>query len=207
MPGEPLWVYAAPREGAPWADHPRAFAMGVGKVAATLSLTQRLQRDRPSSVIVFGVAGSHPGGPAVGEPCLVTADWLADEGVQTPDGFLTLESLNLGHRGPLVADPTLTDDIDEAMGGGVARVVGATVSTCSGSDLQRKRHRAACPDAVIETMEGAAVGAVCAALGIRWAQLRVVSNRTGDRERAGWDLDGALDRLHAAVHRLITAVA
>ena len=52
-------------------------------------------------------------------------------------------------------------------------------------------------------MEGAAVGAVCAALGIPWVQLRVISNRTGDRDRAGWDLDAELAVLHPAVRRLL----
>ncbi len=200
----PLYCYAAPREGEPWAGDPRTLALGVGKVAATLALARRVLAQRPAAVVLFGVAGAYPGGPEVGRECWVTEDWLADEGVQTPTGFLTLEAIGLGVRGPLVTDAALADELDARLGGDpLPRVVGATVSTCSGTDALAAVRQAACPGARVESMEGAAVGAVCAALGIPWAHLRVVSNRTGDRDRGGWDLPTALARLHALVGRLL----
>lgn len=198
-----LYTYAAPREGQPFEDDPRMLRLGVGKVAATLALTRRVLQERPAAVVLFGVAGAHPGGPAVGEACLVTADWLADEGVEGPGGFLSLEDLGLGTRGPFEADAALTDQLDARLGPGLPRLVGATISTCSGTDARAAAYRAACPGVAVETMEGAAVAAVCVALGIPWAQLRVISNRTGDRERGGWDLRGSLERLHALVGRLL----
>jgi futalosine hydrolase len=200
----PLYVYAFPREGEPWQGDPRTQVLGVGKVAATIALTRRVLERRPEAVVLFGVAGAYPGGPGLGHACLVTEDWLADEGVATPSGFLSLERLGLGARGPFVADAALTDELDARIGG-LPRVKGATVSTCSGTDALCAAYRAACPGVAVESMEGAAVGAVCTALGIPWAQLRVVSNRTGDRERGGWDLPGALARLHAVVGRILAA--
>lgn len=201
----PLYAYAAPKEGQPWAGEPRTLQLGVGKVAATLALARRVLERRPSAVVLFGVAGAYPGGPAIGQACWVTEDWLADEGVATPTGFLPLEQLGLGARGPFAADAALTDELDARLGGGLARVVGATVSTCSGTDALAATLTAACPGVAVESMEGAAVGAVCTALGIPWAQLRVISNRTGDRDRSGWDLPGALARLHEAVGTLLSA--
>ncbi|MCA9655668.1 MAG: futalosine hydrolase [Myxococcales bacterium] len=198
-----LFVHAAPREAGSLAAEPRVLELGVGKVAATLALTQRVLARRPAAVVLFGVAGSHPGGPAIARPCLVEADWLADEGVWAPGGFLSLEQLGLGRRGPFVADPQLGAWVEARLGVALPRVVGATVSACSGTDAQVRAARAACPEASVESMEGAAVGAVCAALGIPWVQLRVISNRTGDRDRAGWDLDAALAVLHPAVRRLL----
>lgn len=201
-----LYAYAAPREGQPWAGDPRTLGLGVGKVAAAVALTRRVLEARPTAVVLFGVAGAYPGGPACGEACWVTEDWLADEGVDTPGGFLSLEQLGLGSRGPFIADAALTAALDARLGGGArVRVVGATVSTCSGTDARAAASMAACPGARVESMEGAAVGAVCTALGLPWAQLRVVSNRTGDRDRGGWDLAGALARLHEAVGRLLPA--
>lgn len=200
---EALLVYAAPREGAPLSQHPRALELGVGKVAATLALTRRLVEQRPPCVVSFGVAGAHVGGPAIGDLCVVTEDWLADEGVEIDGGFLPLEALGLGTRGPYQTDPSLTAWIEERVGGAIRRVVGATVSVCSGTDARAASLRAACPGIEVETMEGAAVGAVCSALGIPWAQLRVISNRTGDRERGGWDLEAALARLHDVMARVV----
>ncbi len=199
----PLYVYAAPREGQPWVHDPRVHGVGVGKVAATLALARRVLERRPAAVVSFGVAGAHPGGPAIGQACWVIEDWLADEGVETPAGFLSLEELGLGARGPFAADLALTDELAARLGGGLPRVIGATVSSCSGTDALARARQLACPGVAVETMEGAAVAAVCAGLGIPWAQLRVVSNRTGDREHAGWDLPVALARLHEAVARLL----
>jgi len=51
-------------------------------------------------------------------------------------------------------------------------------------------------------MEGAAVMLVCQHLGVPAVQLRAVSNRTGEREAAGWDLHGSLRALHAALRAL-----
>jgi futalosine hydrolase len=200
----PLYVYAAPREGEPWAHDPRMLGLGVGKVAAALALARRVLAERPAAVVLFGVAGAYPAGPAIGRACWVTRDWLADEGVETPAGFLSLEDLGLGVRGPFIADLALTDALDARLGPGLPRVAGATVSTCSGTDARAAACQAACPGVAVESMEGAAVGAVCTALGIPWAQLRVISNRTGDRQRAGWDLPEALARLHEAMARLLS---
>lgn len=200
-----LFVHAAEREAGPWASDPRVLQLGVGKVEATLTLARHVLAQRPTAVVLFGVAGAHPKGPAVGATCLVESDWLADEGVEAPSGFLSLEQLGLGRRGPFVADPTLSGWVESRVGGELPRVVGATVSTCSGTDERARAAVTACPDARVETMEGAAVGAVCAALALPWAQLRVISNRTGDRDRAGWDLEGALAVLHPAVGRLLDA--
>jgi len=44
-------------------------------------------------------------------------------------------------------------------------------------------------------MEGAACGLVAARKGVRYAELRVMSNRTGRRDQQGWNLDGACRRL------------
>lgn len=201
----PLYVYAFPREGEPWAGDPRTQVLGVGKVAATLALTRRVLERRPDAVVLFGVAGAYPGGPELGHACWIAGDWLADEGVQTPSGFLSLEDLHLGTRGPFATDAALTDALERRIGETLPRVMGATVSTCSGTDALSAACQAACPGVAVESMEGAAVGAVCTALGIPWAQLRVVSNRTGDRDRGGWDLHGALARLHQLVGRLLPA--
>ena len=54
-------------------------------------------------------------------------------------------------------------------------------------------------------MEGAAVAAVCKRFEVPLAQLRAVSNRTGDRERGLWDLDRAVANLGAGISKLVEA--
>lgn len=205
-----LWIYAAPREGEALQGRGlETLELGVGKVASTLSLTRRLCAGEAfDRVLCVGVAGSYPArhrqvdlpALAVGSVCLVGEEYLIDEGVETPDGFLGLEDLGFGSRGPIRADSTFTDDLARQLG--VAVVGGATVSTCSGTDALSRARAAAAPVSV-ETMEGAGLATVCAGLGLSFAQLRTISNETGDRSRSRFDLDMALAALHTAIQTVM----
>lgn len=197
-----LWAYAASAEleGAP-ALPGRVVELGVGKTSAAMRLMAAIAQQRPELVFGFGVAGAYRGGGLdVGDVCVVVQDQLADEGVATPQGFLSIDDLALGDSGPFRASVAQSQRIAELLE--VREVEGATVSTCSGTDrasaeIHGRTH------ASVETMEGAVVGRVCAELRIPWVQLRSISNRTGDREAGGWDLARALARLHAALKQLV----
>lgn len=193
-----LWTYAHPKEGrAVREEFPHCLELGVGKAAAATTLATELAHQRPEAVILVGVCGAFPGGPEIGELCLVGDDYLADEGVATEDGFLDLSELELGSPGPFEASQELNDWISAALPG-LRRVRAATVSSCSGNKTAADAIVArTCAE--IETMEGAAVAHACQHHRVPWAQLRAVSNWTGDRSEAAWDLELALSRLHAAV--------
>ena len=196
----PCIVCAAPIEGGGFAD----AIVGVGKVAAAIRTTQLLTARRPDWVLLIGVCGAYPGsGLDVGALCLVGEELLADEGVALADGgFLDLAAMGLGAIGPFAADPRRTAAAAAVLAAPVVR--GATVSSCSGHDALASAI-ARRSGAAVETMEGAAVLQVCAHFGVPAVQLRCVSNRTGERARGGWDLRGAIDRLHAAVRTLASA--
>jgi nucleoside phosphorylase len=51
-------------------------------------------------------------------------------------------------------------------------------------------------------MEGAAVGLVCHRLRVPFAEVRVVSNTTGHRERQQWDIKGAVSKLELVASAL-----
>lgn len=199
-----IWVYAAPAEGAAlgWSgssDDPGrgCLALGVGKAAAACALTAALGRTRADRVVAIGVCGAHRGaGLAVGSTCVVAHDRMIDEGVRTPDGFLDLGQLGLGDTAPLLADGAQVEAAARLLGAVV--VGGGTVSTCSGTDALAFERAARWPEAAIETMEGAAIALACATIGVPWVAVRVVSNFTGDRDRAQWDLHGALGALGQA---------
>ena len=67
--------------------------------------------------------------------------------------------------------------------------------------------------AVAEAMEGAAVGFTARRLGLAtgsapaFAELRVISNTTGDRSRQVWDLPRALSRLEQLGSQLLAALS
>ena len=142
---------------------------------------------------------------------VASASGYADEGAITPSGFMDMATLGFpmwdgaradkGRCSAIATDPALRDALastlrvslhDRVHVGGIA-----TVSTCSGTDASA-RDTAARTGAVAEAMEGAAVAH---ALGPRggvvagFAEIRVISNTTGDRDRQVWDLPGSLAML------------
>jgi futalosine hydrolase len=188
--------------------------LGVGKVAAAMALTALLHEGpRPRAVLLCGVAGAYPARHRRTPPPLaltavgiVGSDVLADEGVATPEGFLDLGRAEPGPAlvdvGPFAAAPELVQFAAQRLAVPIVR--GATVSTCSGVDaLSAARHEHTAAD--VETMEGAAVAAVCQRFGVPLLQLRAISNWTGDRERGEWNLAAAMAALQAALVRLFAA--
>lgn len=209
-----LVVHASPLERAgnlPLSLH----ELGVGKVAAAMelySLLIRLESRRPArGVLLVGVAGSYPervrgSAPPVapGDVCVVASDTLADEGVLTAEGFLDFgkpreHGVRMVDTGPFPASPRMAAEAAARLG--CPLVKGATVSTCSGVDaLAQGLHARTHAD--VETMEGAAVAAVCRRRETPLLHLRAISNWTGDRHLGEWNLGRAVDALHAALLRL-----
>lgn len=208
-----LFVYAARREGAWLAQrHVDALTLelGVGKIAAAMNLAVALAERRPQAVLQFGVCGAYPARHlraglaelSLLDTCVVASETMPDEGVQTPAGFLDLVQLGLVPAGPAMADVERSRAIAKLLG--CPLVAGATVSTGAGTEALSQDY-AARSGAQVESMEGGAVAAVCRRFDVAHVQLRVVSNRTGDRTRGGWDLDGAIAKLTTAVERVLAA--
>lgn len=210
----PLFAYAAPIEAGPLpgetslASSAEFLCVGVGKVPSAHALTVRLSTEpQPGLVVLFGVCGAHQTRGAsldIGDLCVIDEDVFADEGVQTEDAFLSTLELGLGGELTFAMDSTHTASAAELLDAPIVR--GATVSSGSGNDRDATA-RATRTGAAIETMEGAAVAHVCHALSIPLVQIRCVSNRTGSRDRAGFDLDEACTRLQSGVRKLLEAMA
>ncbi len=180
---------------------------GIGKVNAAGAILRVLDPLRHAAVLSTGVCGSLPGPDGTHAPLgavvLGTASVYADEGLRTPDGFLTCDAMGfpLGRfsDGAVLPDAGLAQALAP-----LADVSGpiATVSTCSGTGAGAE-DVAQRTGAVAEAMEGAAIGHALSRLAetggaggsAAFAELRVVSNTTGDRGGQAWDLRGALGRL------------
>ncbi len=175
----------------------RVVRTGVGKANAAGAVARALAAERFGAVLSLGLAGALPivRPIDVGSTLLADVCVLADEGLGTDDGFRSLSELGFsstetdGER--FACDPDLCGAL-EPLADGIGPC--ATVSTCSGSDGLAATI-AARTGALVEDMESAAVGLVASRFGVPFGCLRVVSNRTGTRERQGWDLDGALSEL------------
>lgn len=170
---------------------------GVGKAAAAAGVAHVLDPARHAGVINLGVAGALPGsGLDIGAIIAATESFYADEGVAIPGGFTDLAAMGFA-PGPeasmgVANDPRVGEFLIEE-GLDVTRARIATVSTCSGTDTHAK-HVVARTGALGEAMEGAAIGFTVRRLApeMPFAEVRVISNTTGDRASQRWDLRAAL---------------
>ncbi len=182
---------------------------GVGKANAAGAVARSLDPARHAVVLNVGIAGALPGSDLKpGDALVADVSVFADEGVATPAGFSDLAAmgfpigpdLGVGARGSRELISVITPLCDAA-----GRI--ATVSTCSGTDALA-REVAARAGAIAEAMEGAAVGLAVARVAaleraeIGFAEIRAISNTTGDRDRQIWDLSAALTRLRQIVRKL-----
>lgn len=177
---------------------------GVGKSAAAAATAKFLDTKRHEGVMSLGVAGSLPAsGLGLGDVVIATRSVFADEGFETPDGFTDIASAGFppGPEGGMgvECDSGLVAALEPL---GACAVV-ATVSTCAGTDALAAEVRRR-TGAAAEAMEGGAVGVTGQRVsgGVRFSELRVISNSTGDRGSQVWDLEGALRRLGEAARAL-----
>jgi len=181
---------------------------GVGKANAAGAVAHALGSVKYGAVVNIGLAGALPrsdGEPRVniGDVILAEQSRFADEGVQTPTGFIDVAAMGFpptehGAAG-LPVSPLLFEILRPlATHSGII----ATVSTCSGTDsLAHAMHDRT--GAIAEAMEGAAVLLAAHRLGIPAAEIRVISNTTGDRDRQVWDFGAGF----AGMRRVMEEIA
>lgn len=185
---------------------------GMGKTNAAQSLTAVLEQHSAAGIVGFGVGGAYVGaGPEPGEIAVATAQYYGDEGVATPDGWLSCEGIGIPLLEGEAARYFNRFPVDDA---GVLKVMEVlpnamagpfvTVSTCSGT-TERGAELAARFAAICETMEGAAFAHVAALYGIPYQEVRGISNLVEDRDRSRWRLAEAAEAASGAVVSVLAA--
>lgn len=170
---------------------------GVGKVNAGAALAHVILPTHHEAVISVGVAGALPGsGLSIGDVVVAERSVYADEGLIAPDGFSDVASMGFAPAPEMDGCAAIHDGATVNWLGQHADRLGviATVSTCSGTD-EAASAVVGRTGAIAEAMEGAAIGHVAARLGLRSAEVRAISNTTGNRAEQIWDLNAALSAL------------
>jgi futalosine hydrolase len=170
-------------EGSLLRPHVPILCTGVGAVNAACSLTRFLEREGARRVIVCGIGGAYAQASLrIGEAVWASSECYGDLGAESPDGFLDMRALGfplIDGAGPVYN--TLSLDIVPAAGA----VPFVTVNACTGEDSAAERM-AKRTGAAVENMEGAAIAHVAKLYGIPCGEVRGISNRTGNRDRAAW---------------------
>jgi futalosine hydrolase len=209
--------------GRPWRDGLMAgrptllLCGGLGAVNTAHSLTCVLQSRRPSLLLQVGVGGAYPGaGLAIGDLALATSEQYGDLGIRTAAGWqpadaigipvLELDGVRYFNDFPLDAElvALATEALRRLPGteGMVRTGPFVTVQECTGL-AALAAERAARQGAICENMEGAAAAHLCRLYGVRFLELRGISNRVEDRHREAWDLPLAARRAQQAALALL----
>ncbi len=194
----------------PIGDRFEVLVTGVGKANASGGVARVFDASRHALVLSMGIGGTLTDRLTVGTCVLGQSSVYADEGVPMPDGgFQDVAVLgfppNAGTGAAGSIGVTATPWVAEVLRGAYdSEGVIATVSECSGTDWRAAEVRRR-TGAEVEAMEGAAVGFSVQRLSeglCGFAEVRVVSNTTGDRPRQRWDIRTALGRLEALASSL-----
>jgi len=183
---------------------------GVGKANAAGATARVLDVDRHAMVLSLGIGGMLSSRVKIGDCVLGTLSVYADEGVPSPDGgFQDVAALGFPPNAGTSTAPAIgvesSDGLRDVLRGICdTEAVIATVSECSGTDARAAEIRRR-SGAEIEAMEGAAVGFCVQRLGkgmCGFAEVRIVSNTTGDRPGQRWDIRTSTTKLEALSARL-----
>ncbi|MHB8171173.1 MAG: futalosine hydrolase [Thermincolia bacterium] len=173
---------------------------GVGPIAAAASTAKVLATAKYGLVISAGIGGGFPGRAEVGS--LVVANEIigADLGVETPEGFRSLDELGFGST-RIPVDASLVNRVTEALQAANLPVTTGpvlTVSTVTGTAESAAELAARVPGAAAEAMEGYGVAVAAQQWGLPVLELRAISNAVGPRDRAAWRIKEALAALEKA---------
>lgn len=172
-------------EGALLRPHVPLVVTGVGAVNAACALTRFLERDGARAVVICGIAGAYPEAFAefgIGTVVCAESECYGDLGADSADGFLDMQALGF----PVIAGASpVFNVLPLQILPWERRAPFVTVNTCTGSDeaarsLERRTGGA------VESMEGAAIAHVARLYEVPCGEIRGISNRAGNRDRASW---------------------
>ncbi len=178
---------------------------GVGMVQTAVFTTLYLQKYRYDVAINAGIAGSFNKNLAIGEVCNVTSDYFPELGAESPQGFLSIIDLKLLNANdfPFTDGKIINTSIfDSQLLKQVTEVSGVTVNKSHGKSRHIKQFLSTNP-VDLESMEGAAFMYVAKLYGIRFMQVRSISNYIETRDTSTWNIPLAVKNLNEFILNLL----
>ncbi len=176
---------------------------GVGMPLAAFHLGRLLASEQADWLLQMGIAGSFVDRLPIGSVVNVVADRFADLGVEEANGRFTdiYELELLDANSPPFQNGILTNHHAAAFDF-LPKATGITVNKVHGSSISIEKIRQKyLPD--VETMEGAAFHYACLVAQKPYLQIRGISNLVEPRNRDGWNLPLAIDRVNEAGIQII----
>lgn len=182
-------------------EHHDTLITGVGMVATAAQCARVLSKTGHDVVLNLGLCGSFDRSFPPGTVVHVTSDRIAELGAEDGERFLPVDELGLLQTGECAELTNPRPPTSSALSR-LPAVRGITVNTVHGGERSIAEAVARFAPQV-ESMEGAAVMYTCTMLGLRFAQVRAVSNMVERRNRGAWKMAEAIDALTRAAIEII----
>jgi len=177
---------------------------GVGMMATTYVLTEKILRQPPQYIIQSGIAGSFTSELHPGSVVMVNDETIGDCGVTENGVFKDSFDLQLADASafPFIEKKLINPNCSNWIKYGFRFVSGVTVNKIS-TDPEIIHQLKLQYRADIESMEGAALHYVCLRQKIPFIQIRAISNYVGERNKAHWKLRESIDNLNETLIKII----
>ena len=179
---------------------------GVGAVKTAFAMARFTESPSLEFVINAGLAGSFDRKVPLGTVVQVASDRFADIGVEEADGsFTDVYELELEERNrfPYTDGQLLNDGLKFNFE--MSKVSAITVNKVHGTQASIDQIKNKYP-VDIESMEGAAFHYACKSMDLQHLQLRAISNYVEPRNRAGWQIELAIDQLNQTLIQVLDTV-
>lgn len=177
---------------------------GIGLPAATWHITRYLAVKKPARIIQAGIAGCFRNTVPLTRVFAVSSESFGDLGVTEQGTWTDVFDMQLAKPSQFpYSRKELRNPHKELLkktGLPLARAI--SVNTIS-SGKKQAEQRAVHYNAMLESMEGAALHYVALQEGIPFLQIRSVSNYCGERNKRKWNIPGAIQSLNEALNVLL----
>lgn len=168
---------------------------GVGMVNTAYKLGRHLATHTYDFIINAGICGSFDRKYDLGTLLNISVDAFADLGANDNGKFVDAFGLGLMDKNEKPFTDGLIINFSPIPFGSLEEVVGITVNTVTGNQLQidllLERYKP-----VTESMEGAAFAYVCEMENAKYVQIRAVSNYVEPRNKENWQMGLAIKNLN-----------
>lgn len=173
---------------------------GVGPASAAARTATALASGKFDLVISAGIGGGFQERANVGSLVIANEIIAADLGVETAEGFSSVDELGFG-TARIPVDPHLPPNMLQLLKyTDVPACIGpiVTLSTATGTAATCAKLSKRIPGVAAEAMEGYGVALAGHHLGLPVMEIRAISNFVGPRQRELWKIDEAMQTLETA---------
>jgi futalosine hydrolase len=180
---------------------------GVGMLATAVSLTKMIAEEKPDLVVQIGIAGTFDATMNLGKVVCIKDESLGDLGVQEDGKWKDIFDLKLEKSSypPYEKRKLPNPWLNEYNVLKLPEVSALTINEITTSE-DRKQQLLKKYEAVVESMEGAALHYVCRNFNTPFLQIRAISNYIGERDKTKWEMKAAIDNINQTLLKYLDKI-